>query len=99
LAAVFYNQRENVTVLHLCFDDGTGFEIYGQFAGSSRLRFLSVRQARESHERANVPYVALTDWAPPLDPRLTHSANYHGTPDPDVVPLPSDFRLPGPVTE
>lgn len=77
-AAVFYNQRESVTALHLCCDDGTGFEIYGQFAGSSRLRFLSVRQARDSHERANVPYVAVTDWAPPLDPRLTHSANANG---------------------
>jgi hypothetical protein len=99
LAAVFYNQRESATVLHLCFDDGTGFEIYGQFAGSSRLRFLSVRQARETRERADVPYVAFTDWAPPLDPWLTHSPLYHGTPDPEVVPLPPGFRLPGRVSE
>jgi hypothetical protein len=72
--------------VHLCFSDGTCFEVYGHgFSGSSRLRFGSVRQVVESLTRQGRPHQVHTEVAPALDPRDVEGPAYIGFPDWDVV--------------
>lgn len=83
-------------VLYVCFDDGSGFEIYGRwFEGSSQLRYKSVGQAIEEFEGLGVPYQVHTDRVPALDPRDVGGPHYIGVPDPaEVKDLPDGPQPP-----
>ena len=86
VAGVVRGEAPSWEMVYLCFDDGTGFEIFGRdLEGASRIRFKSVRQAREEFEKGQRPFVVNTDIAPPLDPRTVKGPDYVGVPEPDAA--------------
>ncbi len=96
VAGVVRGGHHDRNIVYICFDDGTAFEIYGTlYWGVKHLRFISVRQAREEFERGGEEFRVDTAIAPPLDPRDAEGPTYLGTPDPEVVRMPSRDPEPG----
>ena len=87
VVAVFRAEMPWGNVVHLCFSDGTCFEVFGAPIGSSRMRFGSIRQIGELLTRQGVEFDYCTKPAPPLDPRDVDGPDYIGYPDPDVVKM------------